>query len=185
MHNYLKQECSAGRFYKSGTKYVVDSLVTFDDWSIFADYITRLQYFAMFNGLPVDNYLQQNFNDDALEDVLFKFSSRLGALISYIIIEALRPTEHLKLQRHRQQIAVCYTGSLIMLITYSSLVPECGGVLHCAAGQLLIDRHTKIVINPTTQKPSYYRIIKKRGCNFYNYLVRIKNSIKNAKNHGL
>jgi hypothetical protein len=113
LHDYLKQECSAGRFYKSGTKYVADPLVTIDDWSIFADYITRLQYFAMFNNLPVGNYLQQNFNDDALEDALFKFSSRLGALISYVIIEALRPTEHLKLQRHRQQIALNFVKDSI------------------------------------------------------------------------
>lgn len=113
LNDYLKQECSAGRFYKSGTKYVVDSLVTFDDWSIFADYITRMQYFAIFNGLPVSNCLQQKFNDDTLEDALFKFSSRLGALISYVIIEALRPTEHLKLQRHRQQIALRFVKDSI------------------------------------------------------------------------
>jgi hypothetical protein len=113
LNDYLKQECSAGRFYKSGTKYVVDSLVTIDDWSILADYINHLQYFAVFNGLPVSNCLQQKFNDDKLEDALFKFSSRLGALISYVIIEALRPTEHLKLQRHRQQIALSFVKDSI------------------------------------------------------------------------
>gem|GEM_PF-6755997 len=61
------------------------------------------------------------------------------------------------------QVCLSVFISLIMLITYSSLVPECSGMQHYAAGQLLIDRHTKIVINPTTQKPSYYRIIKKKG----------------------
>jgi hypothetical protein len=113
LNDYLRQECSAGRFYKSGTKYVVDSLVIIDDWSILADYINHLQYFVMFNGLPIGNWLQQNFDDDTLENALLRFSNRLGALISYVIIEALRPTEHLKLQRHRQQIALRFVKDSI------------------------------------------------------------------------
>jgi hypothetical protein len=170
LNDYLKQECSAGRFYKSGTKYVVDSLITFDDWSIFADYITRIQYFTMFSELPVNNCLQQEFNDDMLEDALLKFSSRLGALISYVIIEALRPTEYLKLQQHRQQIALRFVKD--------SISPE--NLLQSFLAALpynFRDRY-RIGVSPELEivKDEHGAIVKDEHGNFKKFTIRIGDS---------
>ena len=45
--------------------------------------------------------------------MLFQFSNRVGALLSYTIIEALRPTEILKLLLNRQKIAIEFVRDTI------------------------------------------------------------------------
>jgi hypothetical protein len=72
-----------------------------------------LQYFSNFKDLWQDREFQSDFQKNSLDNMLFQFSNRVGALLSYTIIEALRPTEILKLLLNRQKIAIEFVRDTI------------------------------------------------------------------------
>jgi hypothetical protein len=51
VHNYLKESWAKSLLYKQGDRYFMKHAVTYDDWSIFSEYISRLQYFPNFRDL--------------------------------------------------------------------------------------------------------------------------------------
>lgn len=127
LYNYLNEECTKHRFSKKGTRYYVRPLVTADDWSILSSYINDLQYFSNFNDLWLDREFQSNFQKNSLENILIQFSNRAGALLCYTIIEALRPTENLKLIHDRKELAIKFVRDAIspeyLLQTFLATLP--------------------------------------------------------------
>ena len=106
VHNYLKEPRARSLVYKDGIRYYMKHIVMYDDWSIFSAFINELQYFSNFKELWQDLQLQSDFQKNSLEDMIFQFSNQIGALFSYIIIEALSPTETIKLSQVRKRIAI-------------------------------------------------------------------------------
>lgn len=102
IHKYLKEPWA----YKDGNKYFMKHAIMYDDWSALSEYINELQYFSFFRDLWQDRDFQSNFRKNSLEDMIFQFSNQVGALLSYIIIEALRPTETLKPMRNRKKLTI-------------------------------------------------------------------------------
>jgi hypothetical protein len=106
VHNYLKEPWAKSLVYKDGNRYYMKHIVMYDDWSIFSAFINELQYFSNFKELWQDLEFQSDFQKSSLEDMIIQFSNQVGALLSYIIIEALRPTETVKLMQTRKKIAI-------------------------------------------------------------------------------
>jgi hypothetical protein len=127
VHHYLKEPWARNLVYKDGHRYYMKHIVMRDDWSIFSAFINELQYFSNFKGLWQNREFQSGFQKNSLENTLFQFSNQVGALLSYIIIEALRPTETLKLMRDRQKIAVEFVRDAIspeyLLQTFLATLP--------------------------------------------------------------
>ena len=106
VHNYLKEPWAKSLLYKEGNRYFMKHVVMYDDWSVLSALINELQYFPNFKNLWQDREFQSTFQKNSLENILFQFSNQIGALLSYIIIEALRPTETVKLRQVRKKIAI-------------------------------------------------------------------------------
>jgi hypothetical protein len=113
VHTYLKEPWAKSLVYKEGNKYFMEHIVTYDDWSVLSAFINELQYFSNFKDLWQDREFQSDFQKNSLDNMLFQFSNRVGALLSYTIIEALKPTEILKLLLNRQKIAIEFVRDAI------------------------------------------------------------------------
>ena len=127
VHNYLKEPWAKSLLYKDGNRYFMKHVVTYDDWSVLSAFINELQYFSNFKDLWQDRGFQSSFQMNSLENTLFQFSNQVGALLCYIIIEALRPTETLKLMPDRQKIAIEFVRDAIspeyLLQTFLAILP--------------------------------------------------------------
>jgi hypothetical protein len=106
VHNYLKEPWAKNLVYKEGNRYFMKHVVFYDDWSMLSEYISGLQYFPNFRDLLQNRNFQSKFQENSLENMLYQCSNRIGALVSYIIIEALRPTETVKLKHARKKMAI-------------------------------------------------------------------------------
>jgi hypothetical protein len=113
VHDYLKESWAKSLLYKEGSRYFMEHVIMYDDWSVFSDFINELQYFSNFKELWQTRELQSDFQKNSLEDMLFQFSNQVGALLSYIIIEALRPTETPKVVQDRKKIAIEFVRNAI------------------------------------------------------------------------
>jgi hypothetical protein len=127
VHNYLKEPWAKSLLYKEGDRYYMKHVVTYDDWSVFSAFINELQYFYNFKDLWGGKEFQSDFQKNSLENMVFQFSNQLGALLSYIIIEALRPTETLKLMHVRKKIAIEFVREALspeyLLQTFLATLP--------------------------------------------------------------
>ena len=127
LHNYLKEPWAKSLFYKEGNRYFMKHVVTHDDWSVLSAFINELQYFSNFKDLWRGREFQSDFQKNSLGNMLFQFSNQVGALLSYIIIEALRPTETLKLMQVRKKIAIKFVRDAIspeyLLQTFLATLP--------------------------------------------------------------
>jgi hypothetical protein len=127
VHNYLNESQAKKLFYKKGNRYFMKHVVTYDDWSIFSKYINRLQYFSNFKNLWRGREFQSEFHKNSLENILFQFSNHIGALLTYIMIEALRPTETFKLIQDRKKISIEFVRDAIspeyLLQTFLAALP--------------------------------------------------------------
>jgi hypothetical protein len=113
VHNYLKEPWAKSLLYKEGSRYFMKHMILHDDWSIFSAYINELQYFSDFKDLWRNWHLHSDLQKNSLEDMLFQFSNKIGALISYIMIEALGPTETPKVVQDRKKIAIEFVRNAI------------------------------------------------------------------------
>lgn len=127
VHGYLREPWAKILLHKEGSRYFMWHIVTYDDWSVLSAFINKLQYFSNFKDLWQDREFQSNFQKNSLENMLLQFSNRVGALLSYAIIEALRPTEILKLLPDRQKIAIEFVRDAIsteyLLQTFLATLP--------------------------------------------------------------
>jgi hypothetical protein len=127
VHNYLKEPWAKSLLHKDGDRYFMKHIVMYDDWSVLSAFINELQNFSNFKDLWQDREFQSSFQKNSLENTLFQFSNQVGALLSYIIIEALRPTETLKLMPDRQKIAIEFVRDAIspeyLLQTFLATLP--------------------------------------------------------------
>ncbi|MGB7960976.1 MAG: hypothetical protein WCF46_13885, partial [Nitrososphaeraceae archaeon] len=127
VHTYLKELCARGLVYKDGIRYYMKHIVMRDDWSIFSAFINELQYFSNFKELWQDLQLQSIFQKNSLEDMIFQFSNQIGALFSYMMIEALSPTETIKLSQDRKRIAIKFVRDAFspeyLLQTFMATLP--------------------------------------------------------------
>jgi hypothetical protein len=102
-------------------------MILYDNWSIFSAFINELQYFPNFKELRRDLEYRSDLQKNSLEDMLFKFSNQVGALLCYIIIESLRPTETPKLIQDRKKIAIEFVRDAIspqnLLQTFLATLP--------------------------------------------------------------
>ena len=128
VHNYLKEPWAKSLLFKEGDRYFMKHVVMYDDWSVFSAFINELQYFPNFKDLWRDREFQSNLQKNSLEDVIFQFSNQIGALLSYIIIEALRPTETVKLRQVRKKIAIKFVRDAFspeyLLQTFLAILPS-------------------------------------------------------------
>ena len=106
VHNYLKEPWAKSLLYKKRNRYFMKHVVMYDNWSVFSAFFNEFQYFSNFRDLWQDREFQSTFQKNSLENILFQFSNQIGALLSYLIIEALRPTETIKLKQVRKEIAI-------------------------------------------------------------------------------
>ncbi len=127
VHNYLKEPWAKSLLYKEGDRYFMKHVVMYDDWSVFSAFINELQYFSNFKDLWRDREFQSKLQKNSLEDVIFQFSNQIGALLSYIIIEALRPTETVKMRQVRKKIAIKFVRDALapeyLLQTFLATLP--------------------------------------------------------------
>ena len=127
VHHYLNEPWAKNLLYKEGDRYFMKHVVMYDDWSVFSAFINELQYFSNFKDLWQDREFQSNLQKNSLENILFQFSNRVGALLCYTIIEALRPTETLKLIRDRKKIAIEFVRDALapeyLLQTFLAALP--------------------------------------------------------------
>jgi hypothetical protein len=150
VHNYLKEPWAKSLLYKEGDRYYMKHVVTYDDWSVFSEFINELQYFSNFKELWKDLELQSDFQKNSLEDVIFQFSNQIGALLSYIIIEALRPTETVKLRQVRKRIAIKFVRDALapeyLLQTFLATLPyNFRERYKIGSLEIITDEHGKIV----------------------------------------
>src|SRR5919106_2803201 len=78
---------------KSDKKYYVKSLFINDGWSIFAKFLKDLQR------LPLRTIYSHGYAfHDELENEIFDFGNMIGAFITYVLVESLRPNENQQLK---------------------------------------------------------------------------------------
>jgi hypothetical protein len=127
VHKYLNEPWAKNLVYKDGNRYFMKHMIMYDDWSVFSKFINELQYFSNFKELWQDTKRQSDYQNNSLEDMIFRFSNLIGALFSYIIIEALRPTETVKPMQIRKKIAIKFVRDALapeyLLQTFLATLP--------------------------------------------------------------
>ena len=127
VHSYLNERWAKSLVYKVGDKYYMKHMVMYDDWSVFSEFINELQHFSNFKELWRGLEYQSDFQKNSLENMIFHFSNQIGALLSYIIIEALRPTETVKPMQIRKKIAMKFVRDALapeyLLQTFLASLP--------------------------------------------------------------
>ncbi len=97
--NLLKELISEKKVFKKETKYYLDLFVD-DGWSIFAEFLNEVQRQNLLNNIsPLKIY-----PNDELENSILNFGNIIGAFVTYILVESLRPNERLIPISERMQI---------------------------------------------------------------------------------
>jgi hypothetical protein len=127
VHNYLREPWAKSLLYREGSRYFMKHMIMYDDWSIFSAFINELQYFSNFKDLWKNRDLHPDLGKNSLEDMLFQFSNQIGALISYIMIEALGPIETPKVVQDRKKVVIEFVRDAIspeyLLQTFLATLP--------------------------------------------------------------
>ena len=93
---------------------------------------------------------RSNFQKNFVENMLLQFSNQIGALISYIIIEALRPIETVKPMQARKKIAIKFVRDTLapeyFLQTFLATLPyNFRDTYKIGPLEIVTDEHGKIV----------------------------------------
>jgi hypothetical protein len=100
--NLLKELEEEGRVFKLKAKYYLDLFID-DGWSIFAEFLNEFQKQYHLNEIPLRKvYSRGHSFHDQLENEIFNFGNVIGAFITYILVESLRPNEKMipRFKRH-------------------------------------------------------------------------------------
>jgi hypothetical protein len=94
--NIINELLTEDKVFKSrrDNKYYVKSLFIDNGWSVFAEYLRSIQKQNDLNKIPLRKiYSHGHTFHDELENEIFNFGNMIGAFITYILIESLRPNE--------------------------------------------------------------------------------------------
>ncbi len=93
--NLLSELISEKKVFKSKTKYYLDLFIE-DGWSIFAEYLNEFQRQSLLNRISsLKIYSNKNAFHDELENTILNFGNVIGAFVTYILVESLRPNERM------------------------------------------------------------------------------------------
>jgi len=92
--NILNELKAEDKVFKSEKKYYIKDLFLDDGWSIFAEFLKNFQRQYRLSKTPLRRiYSHGHAFHDELENEIFNFGNVIGALITYILVESLRPNE--------------------------------------------------------------------------------------------
>jgi hypothetical protein len=93
--NLLNELISEKKVFKSKTRYYLDLFIE-DGWLIFAEYLNEFQRQSLLNRISLLKlYSNENVFHDELENAILNFGKVVGAFVTYILIESLRPNERM------------------------------------------------------------------------------------------
>jgi hypothetical protein len=92
--NLLNELLAEDKVFKSEKKYYIKDLFLDDGWSVFAEFLKNFQRQYRLSKIPLRRiYSHGHAFHDELENEIFNFGNVIGAFITYILIESLRPNE--------------------------------------------------------------------------------------------
>lgn len=105
VYRLLKQLIADDKVFKSNTKYVLKDLFIDDGWSVFAEFLNEFQRQNHINSISALKIYSNGYTfHDELENMILNFGNTVGAFITYILIESLKPNERLISISERIQI---------------------------------------------------------------------------------
>lgn len=102
VHRLLNQLFAEDRVFKLNKKYFLKDLFIDDGWSVFAEFLNEFQIQNRLNKIAL---LKMYSDGQTLEDMILNFGNVIGAFITYILIESLKPNERLISISERTQIS--------------------------------------------------------------------------------
>ncbi|MGH9975726.1 MAG: hypothetical protein ACRD8Z_07810 [Nitrososphaeraceae archaeon] len=107
VYRLLKQLIEEDKVFKSKRykKYFLKDLFIDDGWSVFAEFLNEFQRQNLLNRISsLEIYSDGHTFHDELENKILNFGNVIGALVTYILVESLRPNERLIPIPERTQI---------------------------------------------------------------------------------
>ncbi len=143
--------------------YLTQSYVTDDDWSIFSEFLHECQRKnGLFDLMP--NPSPISWPGNSLEYVLMQFSQKLGAIITYILMESLRPTKELMNIKERTRFFLNFINEAVsfadILVTFSSSLPMNITAAHRIPPELQESALEELTIAYRNVYPHVYRMIE-------------------------
>ena len=102
VHRLLNQLIAEDRVFKLNKKYFLKDLFIDDGWSVFAEFLNEFQIQNWLNKIAS---LKMYSDGQILEDMILNFGNVIGAFITYILIESLKPNERMIPISERIQIS--------------------------------------------------------------------------------
>jgi len=95
VYSLVKELLETGRITKTRKRYFVPDNMVDDYWTTLAYYLEYLLIMSSVSGFRIDpiqkNWL--NSEGDDIEGTLYKIANRIGAFITFVLIEAMRPSK--------------------------------------------------------------------------------------------
>jgi hypothetical protein len=96
IYRLLKQLIADDRVFKLDSKYFLKDLFIDDGWSVFTEFLNEFQrqgYLSKISSLQI--YSNKHSFHDEFESKILHFGNVVGAFVTYILVESLRPNERL------------------------------------------------------------------------------------------
>lgn len=94
IYNNLDKLQAENKIFKSKHEYYVKSLFIDDGWKVFAEFLKNFLRLYRLNKNSLIRYYSHGYTfHDELETEIFNFGNMIGAFITYILVESLRPNE--------------------------------------------------------------------------------------------
>jgi hypothetical protein len=105
IYRLLKQLVADDKVFKLNGKYFLKDLFIDDGWSVFAEFLNEFQrqnFLSNISSLQI--YSNGRIFHDEFENKILHFGNVIGAFVTYILVESLRPNERLVKISDRTQI---------------------------------------------------------------------------------
>jgi Winged helix-turn-helix DNA-binding len=122
VNSLVKRLLNEGRITRIKYRYFMPEDMVDDRWPMFADYLNYLLItgsIAKFRVNPIQrvqpNWSHNDIDGDDMEGELFKIANRIGAFITYVLIEAMRPSGKVMSKTMRTRMSSIFINSSISL----------------------------------------------------------------------
>ena len=112
VHRLLNQLIADDKVFKFNKKYFLKDLFIDDRWSVFAEFLNEFQTQYQLNKIAS---LKMYSDDETLEAMILNLGNVIGAFITYVLIESLKPNERLISISERTQISKNFLQDAINL----------------------------------------------------------------------
>lgn len=179
VYSLVKELLETGRITKTRKRYFVPDNMVDDYWTTLAYYLEYLLIMSSVSGFRIDpiqkNWL--NSEGDDIEGTLYKIANRIGAFITFVLIEAMRPSKKIMSPIERTTKSLNFIKSSISLDylfrTFINMLPDALSKDIVQGAQLRKASHDRLSSAFRYVYPSIYKSIRE-GLDEYSHTFTIR-----------